>query len=711
MKSFLGSERCYIIAFCLACVPIFWGHGVIDGIDINWKDNALTELFMRISGIDPSINGGADRSNNYATLLWMGAQALFTTPFYESGILSPAAEVAAQRVFYGFIIFLIAAVFLRTCEQLSESRLRFFPGIIAGIYFCYSYYFYFAWARLQLNIMSVPLFLATLTLAFAFNKNNVRREWLYWFLPCAFLSATIGLQPPLIALWMFEVILLALVMVPGMAAKLRFGSLAALGFVLMNIYWIVPFAAFVTGNHLADGENSREVFNVLSLFNFVSGYTTYSNVLAGAADFTFYDSFIKPYNIAAFHSMAADSPRKLLLVGFAAAVLIFAVRRYRPTTGNVIRALVVLYLMAAFISLGGFGPQGDIMRYLVSEAPLFWVFRATWQKSGMLQLVTISLLLYLALRELFTWLQGRDIPLYAKRMPCAFIWKGLPAGLFIGLAVLMLYIHNDFIRGEHLPSHKTPDSYGFEVQAAYRPEIPEWIYSVAKTIDQPGCMSVLLPVSPVNLIKWGWGGSSDVLLSRGLLKQSTLIFKEYGEGYTVSGDLAPRQRNEKLFKMLTGNAPVDLKLLRDMGVCYFVLRTDFNDRKDFTPLPVSFYRQKLERTPGLKRIPLAGYQAKPGEQPWQVYQAAPPASLKNGITREQFLFDSHFAYYVASADPKIDEQFVRIHIPGFMPVQADAQIPWLVARPFVYFIIGAVLFISGLFFLVIGVFLRRPRAN
>ena len=252
---------------------------------------------------------------------------------------------------------------------------------------------------------------------------------------------------------------------------------------------------------------------------------------------------------------------------------------------------------------------------------------------------------------------------------------------FLGLFAMMFYLHADFIRGEHLPSHKKPNSYGYEVQAAYRPEIPEWIYYVAKTVDKPGCINILLPVSPVNLIKWGWGGSSDVLLSRGLILNSTLIFKEYGEGYTVSKAKDTRARNEKLFGMLTSNQPLDVNLLKEMGVCHLILRTDFNDRKDFTKLPVSFYRKKLAETPGLKKIPPEGYQGV--GRPWQIYQAATPPSAQEGLSREHFLFGSHYAYYAASPDPDIEAKFVKLD-------------KYRVAKPFAWFLLGLALFVVGL---------------
>jgi hypothetical protein len=401
-----------IIILFLALCPLLWFKSgfLITSVDVDWPISAQKRLIERSYVWYDQLLAGTDRSINTASLPWTAIPAFFEW----MGV----GTITGEKLCFIFWLALVGLSMLFLVNQVlpGDKTWMIVARVLSATVYMFNFYIFFVWVRLQLGLAALILFPILLGLFISRQNNRLSYSTsALIFLPTTVLSASIGIQPPLIVSIAIA-ISLYIAFYSFMNVKkdkiCDFETLKDLScysifivtlFLLGSAFWALPLTNFIMQSSYTSSEVGIKVFEVEQLLNWVSNYTDIINVLSNLGDFAYHDKWGGEYYYPVFKQYRENPVLIIgkLVIPFLAFTAIFLYKN------KLTLYFAVLSLVGIFFSLGTHFPNGFIFLWIINHIPGFWIYRAPWQKFAFLYTVGFSVLFGLACGKIYHYLEKR----------------------------------------------------------------------------------------------------------------------------------------------------------------------------------------------------------------------------------------------------------------------------------------------------------------
>lgn len=484
-------ENCMYIVVLLFCLtPLVWFIGkdgvLINGIDTNFPLDPIIWFSRRFYVWNALANAGQDFSSSTAGLFFHFIQFV---P-YKLGFNLQQVQIFSL-VFWFSLIILGAFLLARTIFP----KKAFVQLLFVSLY-SFNIYLFNTWENVKVANLSlvaaVPLALTLLVLL---------RQKLVTVKMAALLSVFIGIvlsgagiNPAyFVSFFLIILVYIAAEMIGNFDKHFiisRVVHILTLGIpvVLVNLFWILPTAYFISHNISASGSIDKIGFT--NWIDSLSQNTSILNImrLQGAWDWYAIDGktglpLYIPYALSYFYRLPF-----ILFSFLLPALAIIALFGSNKRNNSLHISFGVMFVLGVFLGVGTYLPTGDIFRWLSVNLPFFTLFRSPWYIFT--PLLTLSLAGLVSL--LFYNLEG-------KFPSSRFIVPGLCVILIVGN---LLYAY-PLISGKIFRPGR-PDSFYVE--------FPEYVYDAKKWLSESNEGRVIgYPDGEVENFEWGYRGIESIL--------------------------------------------------------------------------------------------------------------------------------------------------------------------------------------------------------
>ena len=558
-----------IAIFILGLIPLLWfkrGY-LIGGVDFDMPLFPVKQFFLRNFTWNLLL-GGSDYSMRLAGLYTFTAtQALLRA------IGLPMAVV--QRIYFVLwyaVSGLAMYYFISSLIKDNDLKARIIR-LFAVIFYMLNFYQLHIWMIARKPELSgaiiIPLMMGLLIRAF-------RKEISGWRLAgyaavFSWLGSGMGCNPPVLGIFfisIFSVFIYRMfyLVLKGCGKHEIVNDFAIFGiistvFVLVNLYWILPVANYIVQSSYLSTDEGFKVFNLTELLSGTSRHNSFLNVLRLYGDNIWFDGYKDAPYMPFFPTYQTNGIFIILSFMFpvlAFSVLLFSRNRY-------VIFFTGLTLVAAFIGKGIHPPLGNVFLWMFKHIPGFWVFRAPWQKFGLLMILGYSYLASLTCGEIYSYLKHHlilsPVSLSKRR-------KIIPAFFVVIIIILTIIYNYAFIMGKMLPTTEER-----KTLPGFHQKYPEYLFQSTDWIDSfdEEFNIILLPDDKANAYEWGYGAAYDITFK---LFDKGIIFRQYGEG------MSPPHSLDKVYQAFISSlynetTPCAAKILGLLNVRYLLHRNDF----------------------------------------------------------------------------------------------------------------------------------------
>ena len=602
MNYWLEKNWSLIIILLLSLTPLLWfdtGY-LITGSDIDFSPFPQERFIHRLQLWDGKVLGGIDRSNNVASLPYIGVSALFEWLGFDIFINQQITFI----VFFGAVG--LSMYFLMSVIFHSNSNLYAKNSALAASSLLYMFNFYnmFVWVRLQTSLFNLFLIPMYLGLIIAVNKGIIRlKTAMCLVFLLAIITSPGGIQPPLV--YIFFLFLLGFLIFSIFLKKSTFNVLDFFGtmkawifigisYFLGSLFWLLPLASYVISSGYGDSNIGIEVHDVYGLLNWVSTPLSIDNVLRFFGDIIWFDGFRGQPYFPDFDVYLKSAP--LVILSFAIPLVVFSslifLRRSQYWFYVIFFTLSALF--AIFLSKGIHSPFGVVYFWMIDNLPLFWIQRAPWQKFGLITSLSYATLFGFAIyyfSSKFKIIISNNLSL---NNPIKQFFLCLPV---VSLVLFLFFYHFIFSFGHMFSNGFGEKGYHETNNFGMHNKFPEYLYSSRDFINSQNqdFKLFLLPDDKNALFDWGYGASTPISQ---LFFNKGVIYKQYGEGYAKPNSIDAMQK--LAVSTLYNGSEGFARILGLLNVKYVLQRNDF--RYDFfgdSDSPKIIKRRLLEQD-GLK---------------------------------------------------------------------------------------------------------------
>lgn len=581
--------------------PLIWFRGdyLITGTDVDFSPFNINRFIHRLQTWDSDFMGGSDRSNNVASLFFIGVFSFFEF----IGLGSQAVEKA------GFIFWLLlvglSMNYLMTALLKKNGVVQYSYNIArasAALMYMYGFYNIFLWVRLQLSLSTLvmfPMFLALLIQVFERRLSVTKAAFIT--ITLAIVCSSTGIQPPLLYIFsifivtflLFYIFCIEKINAKTLVELSQKFLILSVAYILGSMYWLTSLFSYILNSGYLNSSIGMEAYNVKALLSWVSTPTSFLQVFRQYGDVAWFDGFAGyPYwpDIAIYQNSG-------ILISISFLIILIALLPLLVNCGLTARRYIVFFwattLATAFFSKGIHSPFGDLYLWMVDNIPLFWIQRAPWQKFGLLLSMSFAVLFGFGAGVVSEFALKLRLRRFTNIPYLQDFQRSLTKILILVLIFISTVFYNwKFVSGAMYSFGKNESQVGYheKFNLGFHITYPDYAYSMAQYLNsQKDYFKVFfLPDFSSTVYFWGYAGSTDVAI--GLIKKG-LIHRSYGEGLlppnTIEGmqDLASR-------KILNEGKNGVAKLLGFWGVKYILLRNDYWH---------SFYGQNENRRPEILR--------------------------------------------------------------------------------------------------------------
>jgi len=581
--------------FLLSAVPLLWYDPpglLIGGVDFDTPLDPIRRFWERKFTWSTLYLGGSDRSMDIpGGFAYIGVQALLR--WIGMDLLSLQK---LNFIFWFFLTGLSMYVFVSLLIRGRSAPARV-TRVTAVVFYMVNFYQLHIWMIARIGELSgailIPVSLGYFIKAL---EGEVHIAKVFLVLSVFFLLGSgIGVQPPVLGVFLLSLLCYYLfhtfLAMKGLVERrLWQNALLSLAFVAffftVNAFWILAVANFTVQSQYASGsfESMDAVFNLRGLLEATSGRSNnFLNVIRLYGDNIWFDGYKNTPYLPFFTRYLKDP----VLIGLSFLFPLLAYAALFLKRNRYVVFFTLLALGATFVGKGIHAPFGEIFFWAFKNIPGFWVYRAPWQKFGLLMMVSYSFLAAVTcgrLYELVSTAIGRF-----RRLPSRRFWSW--AAVLVIVAVHLAY-HYGFIFGRMLPTTEER-----KVLPGFHQDYPSYLFDAASWVNaQPGDFNVLLlPDDKANAYSWGYGGASDITVK---LFSKGLVFRQYGEG------MAPPNGVDRVYNVFADALYGDVtayaaKILGLLNVRYILHRNDFLYDWDGDTDSPGFIRSRLERQQGV----------------------------------------------------------------------------------------------------------------
>jgi len=585
-----------LVIVLLGLIPLLWFKQgtLIGGVDFDMPLFPVEQFHLRKYTWNPVFLGGMDYSPRIS--------GLFTFTAFQAGARALGLDLSiVQRLYFVFWYTLSGlSMYFMMCNLVrGRDAVSGVARMGAVILYMVNFYQLHIWMIARkgelCGYIIVP---ASIGLIAAASEKRIRFRTLFFAATLVyFIGSGIGTNPPIIGIFFMAVV--ACVCFVAIAQALRegrvirpagralaIGGLLIGAFFLVNFHWILPFVNFIVQAQFLDIEKTRDVFALKELLETTSRHNSLLNVMRMYGDSNFFDGFKGVCYMPFFPSY--EKSAALVLGSFLFPFLAYG--GLRATSHPFAGFFGFLLVVSTFMGKGIHAPFGDLFLWVYQHVPGFWVYRAPWQKFGILMTVAYAFLAGLCCSSAYAFFSRRKKAGTALR-PGQYQALGLVPVITI-LAAVLTYNHA-FLRGRMIPTTEER-----KTLPGFHQRYPKYLFDSARWINamKDEFNMVLMPDDRANAYTWGYGGAYDITLK---LFSKGLLFRQYGEGMAAPHGLD--KVYDAFVKTLYGSySRYAGRILGALNVRYVLQRNDFMyDWSGDSDSP-RFLRERLSEQEGLK---------------------------------------------------------------------------------------------------------------
>ncbi len=543
-----------IILFTLN--PLLWykrGY-IISGADLHYSLNVVNELRQRTSVWNNVFLIGTDRSMDMTIIPFTLIMNIIN--------LLPIPLDLAEILFFMSLSFLIVFSIYLLSKRLFENKLIVF---IVMFFYVYSFYQFYNFEIVRFGEIAATILLPILLLLsynILINGHLTKKDY-YILIFFFFITGPIGIQPPVLLIdfgFMFIFSLFIIIFKKIDYKKLINILMLVILFIIFNLYWILPVYFYTSEANYFSSNKAISVFSVIDLLKWTSAYSSFFSLFRFLARTVWFSDWKhQPY----FPTIINLNNNLISIIGvlfYVFVISIFFFNKKKIKYYNEILFFLIINFLSMFLSKGIHRPFSSIYLWLINNLPGFWIYRAPYEKFGLLQLISFSLLMGYVVRE-YKLLLKKKIFVY----------------LITFLIILNLLFNIPFIKGDMIPSSDGDYGYHQYFNVGFYQKFPNYLYNSSNYINNQSkeFNILLMPAKRSNIYYWGYGSATDIsfyLFNKGLL------FKQYGEGTAPPSpvDYYYNLIQDDIYNEKTNNV---YKLLNKLNIKYILQRNDF--RYDF----------------------------------------------------------------------------------------------------------------------------------
>jgi len=552
--------------------------------------------------------------------------------------LSPNYGQRIEFTVLNLLISLSAVYLLRSFFAIYSTRYSSIITVLVALTQTWSLYLAFVWVRLQ-TVIFVLIFLqfALALLVRVFSSTLQIRGFLIRisFLSIA-LGWSLGTQPPILAI--VVVVFFFLVTSFGLfQAKnndfslqtiVKISGFSSLLYIGLNVWWIYPLVKYSTSNDFFNRTVLEENFDVKNQVLFTSSPTSIFNSLRQLGDFAWFGDYwpeLRPWLFSTPYVLAS------FLIPF---VLVRGISKLSKANGTfntfALTAGSFILIISTFLTLGSFGPTGELYKWSLDNVPLFSLQRAPWQKFTIMIWLFSPALLFYSLIDLKTF--------NCKRLHKNFVSLTVSFLLIISIVFSPMSL---VARGEMFSkSWNNLDGYHERNNFGFHLKIPNYVFSASNYLTSKGFNSdlLILPDSITNNYDWGWGAPWDITWQT---VRAGIASRNYGEGLLPPSATSFQTSIDKIYEdLVKSDFSQAAQRMEILGIDKILVRGDFNRNfilgSALEPIndqdEVEAWNQLLIRADMWSNIEIFG--------PWTVYQL------------DQVKFPLAQSFYLQEIDPR-----------------------------------------------------------
>ncbi len=565
-----------LFIFIISLTPLLWFKPgmLITGTDVDFPVFPTERFIERTYTWYSKILSGTDRSNNTASLPYIGTSAVYEQLGF-SLINVEKLTFITWLLLSGLGMYFLISIVLYD----KEGDWVQVAKVLSPVLYMVNYYNVFIWVRLQLAITTLFLFPVFFGLLIGVIQKKIPIPLAVLILSIStFISGPIGIQPPLIFAMFSAFILYTLIYsflqllnrnYKEIARSFLILFLLSFVFFLSSAYWSFTLLSFIFNAGYSDASVGSAIYSVDSLLNWTSSVTGFLNVFRFFGDVPWFDGWGGESYSPEFLPYTQNIV--LILFSFALPVLVFIPLFTKKFKRNFnIRFFTLLALIGLFLSKGTHEPFGFVFEWMIKNVPFFWIHRAPWQKFTIITSLSFAVLGGISLSYVY---EKAIIKVKVKKKLQSFY-----SYLFIAAIIFLILGYNYvFVLGSMFPGKEGEDGFHQKFDLGFHHEIPEYIFDTREFLlqDSDSFKILSLPEDRTNVYDWGYAGSTDIA---SVVLTKDMLSPQYGEGF------APNQHVEKIHSktieyLYKGSQNNIADYLGFLNIKYILLRNDF--RYDF----------------------------------------------------------------------------------------------------------------------------------
>ncbi|MCZ7355903.1 MAG: hypothetical protein O8C66_09035 [Candidatus Methanoperedens sp.] len=607
IKVFWAENNELMLIILLGLTPLLWFKGyLIASADVDFPFNPLQRFIQRLYVWNTGILGGTDRSSDISAEFFTSLQALFHNILGFDLITTEKLTFIFWFTLSGLSMYFLMSQLINH-REIKERIMR----ITAVIFYMFNFYQVYAWEMAKIGELTGVVIIPSL-LGLFIGGLEERISYKQAAMPiCIFsiIASGTGFQPPMLGALFLMLILFFIFYLSKLIIRkdkenifhsIRFSALFFLIFFLIAMFWIIPIGNFVLDSDLTSTSKAMEVYSSTNLLEYTSKYNGFLNIFRQFGQVFWFDSWggelYNPY----FQSYQTDA----ILIAFSFFIPILAFSAVLFSRNRYVIFFTFTTVIALFLGKGIHPPFGELYSWMFENIPGFWIYRAPWQKFGILIALGYSFLIGVACSKIYEYLQKHSGN-YDIKFSLLKIKINFPI-LFIGLILLSNIIYTyPLVFGDMFPSSEGDVGFHQKFDLGYHINFPQYIFEASEWMNsnEEEFKIILLPDDRTNVYDWGFGGVGDI--SNQLFNNKGMLFRSYGEGYIQPRpiDNMHRLSINAIYNNLTPNTA---KILGLLNVRYLLQRNDFRydfygdvDSPEFIESRLSFQKGiHLEKTFG-----------------------------------------------------------------------------------------------------------------
>lgn len=516
--------------------------------------------------------GGTDRSMDITTLFWTGVQVLPS--------ISGMKQIGEILVFIFWFTLIGLSMYYLTRKIFPEKPIF---QLVSSLFYMINFYQFYNWEIARIGEISgmvlIPLFLGVFIGGLEKKINFAK----YAFSICIFsiIGMGIGVQPPTLIILFTTIFSFFIFYIAysyyfekqmGLLHKsfLLF-SLIVL-FILMNMFWIPSVGNFALSSGYASTSNALDVFTVTDyLLDWTSKNTSFLNLLRMLPRVIWFDSWEgQPY----FPSLIGLNTNPIMIfIGMLFPILAFT--SILISKNRFVIFFTLLTIISIFLAKGLHEPFGDVYRWMIMNIPGFWIYRAPWEKFGLLQALGYSILIGFTSNHIYASLHKLSFVKEKKfkKISAKIIKKAIPIIFILMIITLNMFYNYPLIKGQMIPSSEGDIGYHEKFNVGFYQKFPDYIFNAREWINSQDeeFRVFLLPDDRRNVYNWGYAAAKDITID---LFNKGILLRQYGEG------TAPPTPSDEMYHltatMLYRNSTLNIaKIFGVLNVRYVLQRNDF----------------------------------------------------------------------------------------------------------------------------------------